>query len=275
MTRHIDSAILNRKGARSTSDVPENVLDLLNQGKLSSVNLIEWLVTDQTKLAQHVLPTLGYEHLLPILQNNVAEEKKPTTKKVSELIAHTIIEQVTESTQKTSLIQGLAQHPSDSVRCWAAYIVGFDPDHAFEQKLQNIYSFAADKHFGVREIAWIAIRGDLIQNLAQALTMLEAWSNDKDENIRRFASESTRPRGVWCAHISTLKQQPELALSLLEPLKSDSSKYVRDSVGNWLNDASKDHPDWVKSICEDWQTTSNSKETAYIIKRALRTIHKK
>lgn len=272
---NIEPTILNRKGARSTSDVPEDVLQLLNQGKLSSVNLIEWLVVDQFMLAQHILEKLGYGHLLPILQNKMATEKKLTSKKVSEHIAQTIIEQVTDSTQKSTLTQSLAQHPSDSVRCWAAYVIGLDSHHTFEQKLQNMHPLAADKHFGVREIAWIALRNDLIQNLAQALVILESWSNNQDENIRRFASESTRPRGVWCAHISTLKQQPELALALLDPLKSDPSKYVRDSVGNWLNDASKDNPDWVTAVCERWQVISNSKETAYIVKRALRTLRKK
>ena len=100
------------------------------------------------------------------------------------------------------------------------------------------------------------------------------WTTNKDENIRRFASEATRPRGVWCEHIEELKLKPELGLIILNPLKSDNSKYVQDSVGNWLNDASKTQPEFVKNLCEKWKKVSPTKETAYIIKKAMRTIEK-
>ncbi len=66
----------------------------------------------------------------------------------------------------------------------------------------------------------------------------------------------------------------EKAIEILEALKSDTSKYVKDAVGNWLNDASKTRPDWVLKICKKWGENSQSKDTKYIIKKALRTINK-
>ena len=74
--------------------------------------------------------------------------------------------------------------------------------------------------------------------------------------------------------IDELKEFPEKALSVLEPLKSDASKYVRDAIGNWLNDASKTQPKWVAKICNQWETESETKETKYIVKKGLRSINK-
>jgi 3-methyladenine DNA glycosylase AlkC len=127
---------------------------------------------------------------------------------------------------------------------------------------------------GVREIAWMAVRAEISKNLNESISIFSKWILDKNENVRRFAIEATRPRGVWCEHIEALKNNPALALPILEPLKSDHSKYVQNSVANWLNDASKTQPEFVIDICKKWQKESNTKETDYIVKKALRTIEK-
>jgi 3-methyladenine DNA glycosylase AlkC len=69
-----------------------------------------------------------------------------------------------------------------------------------------------------------------------------------------------------------LKTDPELGMTILEPLRSDSSKYVRDSVANWLNDAGKTQPEWVRQLCRRWTKESPTAETAMIIKRATRNL---
>jgi len=71
-----------------------------------------------------------------------------------------------------------------------------------------------------------------------------------------------------------LKEKPEQYLLILDKLKSDKAKYVQDSVGNWLNDASKTRPDFVTALCERWENESPTKETKYIIKKALRPVAK-
>jgi 3-methyladenine DNA glycosylase AlkC len=168
----------------------------------------------------------------------------------------------------------LATHTSDAVRCWATYTIGKNEKLSMKQMLQQIQPFAADTHFGVREIAWMAVRPSVAKNLTESIALFAVWAKHNNENIRRFASEATRPRGVWCEHIELLKQNPELALTILEPLKSDTAKYVLDSVGNWLNDASKTQPQFVIQLCKKWEKESTTKETAYLIKKALRTIEK-
>ena len=168
----------------------------------------------------------------------------------------------------------MSNHSADLVRCWATYTIGKNENLNIAETLKQIQPFSADKHFGVREICWMAVRPKIAQNLTESIEILTTWTTNQDENIRRFTTEATRPRGVWCEHIEELKQNPELALSILEPLKSDQAKYVQDSVGNWLNDASKTQPDFVTKLCKNWEKESDTKETKYITKKALRTLNK-
>ena len=172
-------------------------------------------------------------------------------------------------------LETMSTHQSDIVRCWATYTIGRNANLTLQERFEKIAPLASDKHFGVREISWLAVRKAIICDLEPSLAILSMWTTSKDENIRRFATEATRPRGVWCEHIVELKKNPELGLRILEPLKSDGARYVQDSVGNWLNDASKSHPEFVKILCKRWEKESDTRETKYIIKKALRTLQKK
>lgn len=118
----------------------------------------------------------------------------------------------------------------------------------------------------------MAVRDSIRADLLTALQDLIPWSSDPDPMIRRFAIESTRPRGVWAKHIQPLKDHPEIALPLLSPVKSDAHPYVQDSVSNWLNDASKTNPDWVRQTCAMWIEQSDTKPTQRIVKRGQRSI---
>jgi 3-methyladenine DNA glycosylase AlkC len=146
---------------------------------------------------------------------------------------------------------------------------------ALPEQLDAVRRFAADPHFGVREMAWMAVRDATIRSLDEALQLLRPWVVDPDPNIRRFASELTRPRGVWCAQIERLKAEPWVGAGLLEPLRADPCRYVQNSVANWLNDASRTRPDWVEETCDRWLADSNAAETRYIVRRALRTLSKR
>ncbi len=269
-------SIIDRKGATKAANIPKQVLNLLNLGEIESVNLTEWLAVDQRVLLKKVLPTVGLsEHLNDLLFKlevaNMTNGMK-AVRMIGENL-HEILKKVDGETADQKFFL-LADHPSDSVRCWAAFIVGSTMDVGVKELLVKIRKFAADHHFGVREIAWMAVRGALAKELEASIEPLKEWANDSDENIRRFAVESIRPRGVWCKHIERLKNEPQIALPILEQVKSDESKYVQDSVGNWLNDASKTQPEWVLSVCDEWEKVSDTKETKHIVKKAKRTIMK-
>lgn len=264
---------IKRKGFRSAKDIPQEILDQLNHGEIETTNLVEWLAVDQRLLLKNLLKQITRTQYLQPILNNIENLKKQTVNTINEAIGTGLFEQSLKNNDK-EILTIITNHPSDLIRCWATYAIGKNKALNITQKLEQIQCFSADKHFGVREICWLAIRLNISKDLAKSIEILSGWTNHTDENIRRFASEATRPRGVWCEHIEELKQNPELGLPILEPMKSDKSKYVQDSVGNWLNDASKTQPGFVITLCEKWKKESSTKETAYIIKKALRTIEK-
>ena len=270
----IPAHILDRTGARNTASVPTDVLKLLNAGKIQSVNLCEWLVIDQIALASVVFKKLGWQEHLPALKRRFKAEAPATAPKKIAAIGRflTGIFHTRKETEAASKL--LLGEISDSARAWGGYLIGLHPGLSLAEKFELIRPYAGDTNMAVPEIAWLALRETFIENLTETLVILQPFVTDPDNHIRRFASELTRPRGVWCRHVQALKDDPSPGMSLLEPLKSDPSNYVRLSVGNWLNDASKSAPGPVTEICARWEEESPTKETAHITKRALRTLRK-
>jgi len=237
---------------------PERILQL-SLGKSASSNLTESLKINFSMLMSELLN-----------ENVIVNEKQGIIGKMkycSELLL--------ERLGKDHLYE-LKNHSSDTVRGFA--IFGLAKEHSnssVSTVLEFTRPFAKDKHFGVREWACIATKPILVKTLQQSISKLVSWTGEKDVNLRRFAVEVLRPRGVWCKHITELRQNPELGLPILEPMRYETEKYAQDSVSNWLNDASKDNPTWVNKICDKWQKESpNDKNTKRIIKRATRTILK-
>mgnify|MGYP000956176857 CR=1 FL=1 len=264
---------IKRKGARSIKDIPTNILHQLNTGKIETANLVEWLAVDQQLLLENLLKQNKRTGYLKTILTKINQLKKQTVNTINETIGTGLFELTTQNKDEDFLVI-MSNHNADLVRCWATYAIGKNETLNIAETLKQIQLFSADTHFGVREICWMAVRPKITQNLVESIKILVKWTTNQDENIRRFTTEATRPRGVWCEHIEELKQNPELALSILEPLKSDQAKYVQDSVGNWLNDASKTKPEFVMQLCKRWEKISNTKDTKYITKKALRTLNK-
>lgn len=271
----IPEQVLKRKGSTTTSGVPKEVRNLLDLGVIETVNLAEWLVVDQESLARNLFQNENWGFLLQPLAESFGLMKIKTAPKKMEVLGMVLAQGFSAKVQFENALEKLKAHRSDIVRSWACFMIGMRSKLSLKESLKRIAPLAADKNMSVREAAWLAIRPKIVMQLGEALRLLMEFSLHRDPNIRRFASEITRPRGVWCSHISAFKENPEVGLPLLEPLRCDDSIYVRNSVGNWLNDASKTKASWVQEVCKRWKKESPTKETAYIIRRGLRTLRKK
>lgn len=265
---------MKRKGSTTTSGVPKEVRNLLDLGLIETVNLAEWLVVNQESLARKLFQKENWGFLLQPLEESFGLLKIKTAPKKMEVLGLALAQGFPTKAQFEMALRRLKEHRSDVVRSWACFMIGKRSGLSIQESLKRIQPLAADGNMSVREAAWLAIRPRIITQLEESLRLLMGFSLHRDANIRRFASEITRPRGVWCNHIPALKENPEFGLPLLEPLRSDDSIYVRNSVGNWLNDASKTKPGWVQDVCKRWEKESPTKETAYIVRRGLRTLRK-
>jgi 3-methyladenine DNA glycosylase AlkC len=254
----------NRSGAKTMAEIPSVILDNLQQGLIPTANLVEALAVNQALLAINVLNQLGISAGPELIQQlNLAQEKGfiQRCRTISTALHQHIGNKLTHS---------LENHPSDMVRFWAI-LWPQSTTSTIESEMARIQPFANDPHFSVREIAWLALRPFIVQQPILSIQLLIPWTHSEKENLRRFASESTRPRGVWCAHIPELKANPELGIPLLENLMADPSIYVQNSVANWLNDAGKTRPDFLIGFRQRWIHQDN-KSTQYILKRGLRNL---
>lgn len=142
--------------------------------------------------------------------------------------------------------------------------------HGLTDYERSMEALAYLTRFGSAEFA---VRPFLALDLERTLAVMKCWSHSEDEHVRRLASEGSRPRLPWASRVPGLKNDPTLAVSILDGLKTDPSAYVRKSVANHLNDIAKDRPEWLLDHLADWPKSDT--RTAWIIRHALRTLIKK
>jgi 3-methyladenine DNA glycosylase AlkC len=124
--------------------------------------------------------------------------------------------------------------------------------------------------FGSSEFA---VREFLKKDFKKTIKMMEGWAKDKNEHVRRLASEGSRPRLPWSFKLDEVIKNPSVTRKILEQLKTDETLYVRKSVANHLNDFSKDHPGYMLDLVSSWDLSNV--HTAWIIKHACRGLIKK
>lgn len=259
-----------RKGYVRLRDIPPDLTALLNHGEIETATL-----TEQTAMDFAVL--LG---TLNGWSGNAAGLAQEATRQG--FTGHGLVKRMEMAGRMLGrhgafddmqALQQLIAHPSDTVRGFACFAIALHPELGFADKFREMRALAADRHFGVREWAWLALRPVVVTAPFEAIAQLRGWVFEPDANLRRFAVEITRPRGVWAKYIAPLQAEPWHGLPLLEACCRDESRYVQDSVANWLNDAAKSRPEWVRDVCRGWSRNDpDNTACGYIMKRAQRNL---
>ncbi len=100
----------------------------------------------------------------------------------------------------------------------------------------------------------------------EALDRVAHWAQDRNEHVRRLASEGTRPRLPWATRLNLPIDQ---VIAVLHELRADPSLYVRRSVANHLNDLAKVDSDRIVTLLESWHA-EGVEETTWIVRHAMR-----
>ncbi|MBB2947149.1 3-methyladenine DNA glycosylase AlkC [Actinoplanes lutulentus] len=125
-----------------------------------------------------------------------------------------------------------------------------------------------------RLTAEFAIRTLLRHDLDRALQIVQGWTASDDLDVRRLASEGTRPYLPWSIRVPEVISRAGVTVPILDALYRDDSEYVRRSVGNHLNDLSRDQPELVVETAGRWLAAADA-HTASVVRRGLRTLVKK
>jgi len=235
-----------------------DVLRRLNRGADQTVNLMEVIAVDQSRLIKALFPAASHR-----------EQQIQSPRLLERMVAGA---DILIAALGTDIWDAAPTWTSDIARGWAAMAVGRLREAPLDERLRLALPFALDPHFAVREWAWLGVRSHIAADTRRALRILADVADHRSPYARRFACEATRPIGVWSQHITTLRRDPSPALPLLERLRADQAKYVRLSFGNWLNDASRDNPSWVRDICHAWSLQDASPD---VYRRATRTLRRR
>ncbi|WP_413105705.1 DNA alkylation repair protein [Streptomyces sp. Inha503] len=119
-----------------------------------------------------------------------------------------------------------------------------------------------------------AIRTLLRHDLDRALSVISGWAGSADVDVRRLASEGTRPYLPWAVRVPDIMACPGVTVPILDALYRDESEYVRRSVANHLNDLSRDHPDVVIGTARRWLDDPDA-ATERLVRHGLRTLVKR
>ena len=124
------------RGAVRRSDIPPDILEGLNEGRLETVTLAEWLAIDMSTLLRSILPAVGLadaeEALAEAVHRLAGEGVTRRLKGVGEAL-YTVMR---DHPRGETVFDNVANHPSDMVRAWAAYVHTADASLTLEARLE-------------------------------------------------------------------------------------------------------------------------------------------
>jgi 3-methyladenine DNA glycosylase AlkC len=210
---------------------------------------------------------------------NISKELEPLELKQRMVFLKARLHQVLPSDPKKSfpiLVKALKRDDQDELglsgfQVWplTRYVAEYGLD-SFDLAMKSLQTMT--KVF----TAEFDIRPFLIHHEDKTLKLLNQWTENPSEHVRRLVSEGTRPLLPWGERLPSFVAKPEKTWHLLEKLKNDPALYVRKSVANHINDHSKNHGDWVVKRLNAWKAEAKrDKDVAWIIRHSTRTLVKK
>lgn len=154
------------------------------------------------------------------------------------------------------------------VRMYAAFLLGhLSQDPQVLAFLRDEVS--EDSKWRVQEVLAKAVdESCAVKGYEEALPVVDEWLSDPRPNVRRAVTEGLR---IW-TNRPYFREHPGRAIARLSRLRSDTSEYVRKSVGNALRDISKKHPELVAAELETWNL--ETKEVSQVYRLASKVIER-
>jgi 3-methyladenine DNA glycosylase AlkC len=148
-----------------------------------------------------------------------------------------------------NIAKELLESPYHQARMLATFMLGMIADKSPEAFALLLETVSTDPDWRVQEILAQAFDQYCTnEGYAPVLSVIEQWLGHTNANVRRAAVEGPR---IWTAR-PFFRDNPQRAVALLSPLRSDDSEYVRKSVGNALRDISRKHADLVREELATW-----------------------
>jgi 3-methyladenine DNA glycosylase AlkC len=194
----------------------------------------------------------------------------PMTKQL-DILAAVVFEVLNERSDR--VIRALIESSDEKVNAVAVSVISALYKDDLDSSLAWLKQTAALSGTWPREHSCVMLHHLFIrEGVKTVLPKVSSWLLDSHEGVRRVVTEGIRPRLMMVPHIEELKKDPSVLRSVFEPLLDDPSEYVRKSVGNCMNDVSKDHPEMLLDWLEEWSNKPLSYQRQRIFSRALRTL---